>query len=302
MLEVDAYESRELATVLARRVEHCPDKPWIITASREYSYREMDTRSGQLAQGMVDAGIRAGDTVLIMLPDTVDFVLAWCALSKFGAIEVPVNVHNRGNPLAYLINDSLAKTIIVDVQFVDRIAALEDELKSLERVVIYDESGFYDNSALTDLGARFEIIEFGRLFADEIYAGPAPAYHDLMGIMYTSGTTGPSKGVMTTHAHAFEYAYGVTEMLELDENDVYCAPLPLFHIAGQFATIYASCIGGATAIISGPVSVERFWQDVHFFARRHGQFSLPPARERRRCRQPARTRAGGTADSRGRGF
>ena len=262
MLEVEDYPARDLTTVLNRRVEHCPDKSWIVTAEREYSYREMDRRSGRLAQGMVDAGIGKGDTVLIMLPDTVDFILVWCALSKFGGIEVPVNVHNRGNPLAYLINDSLARSLVIDIELLDRIDALKDDLEQLERVILYDASGRFDAPLVSALASRFEILRLEDFYAESVYAGPPPAYHDLMGVLYTSGTTGPSKGVTTTHAHAFEYAYGITEMLELRESDVYGAPLPLFHIAGQFATIYASCIMGATALISGPFSVERFWRDI----------------------------------------
>jgi len=265
-LDIETTESRDLPTVLANRVAHCPDKPWILTADKAYSYRKMNELSGRLAQGMIDIGIAPGDTALIMLPDTVDFILAWCALSKFGGIEVPVNVHNRGNPFAYLVNDSLAKTLLVDIAYLERVDAVAGQLEHLQRLVLYDAANpgrEIPASAIPDsLAARFDILRFGELFAERVYDGPAPAYHDLMGIMYTSGTTGPSKGVTTSHAHAFEYAYGIIEMLELGENDIYCAPLPLFHIAGQFATIYASCIAGATAVISGPFSVERFWQDI----------------------------------------
>ena len=263
---VDPVTSRDLSTVLARRVNHSADKPWILTADRAYSYAEMDALSGQLAKGLVDAGICSGDTVLIMLPDTVDFILTWCALSKFGGIEVPVNVHNRGNPLAYLINDSLAQSIIIDVKFLDRLIDLESEFKHLKKIILYDENNpsgaVAVPEALTGFGSRFEILQFAELYAEQRYCGPTPAYHDLMGVLYTSGTTGPSKGVTMTHAHAYEYAFGVTEMLELTEDDIYCAPLPLFHIAGQFATIYASCIAGASTVISGAFSVDRFWKDI----------------------------------------
>lgn len=269
MLEIETTEFRDLQTVLANRVAHCPDKPWILTARREFSYREMDGLSGRLAQGMIDIGLAHGDTVLIMMPDTIDFILAWCALSKFGGIEVPVNVHNRGNPFAYLVNDSLARVMIIDVALVDRVEAVADQLENLERLVLYDAGEPCDSATKFNLpesiSSRFEILHFGELFADRVYTGPAPAYHDLMGIMYTSGTTGPSKGVTTSHAHAYEYAYGIIEMLELKEDDIYCAPLPLFHIAGQFATVYASCIAGATAVISGPFSIERFWKDIADF-------------------------------------
>lgn len=57
-------------------------------------------------------------------------------------------------------------------------------------------------------------------------------------IMYTSGTTGPAKGVVIAHRHAYEYAKSVVSIHEIDESDIYYAPLPLFHIAVQWATLY----------------------------------------------------------------
>src|SRR6266571_67301 len=88
------------------------------------------------------------------------------------------------------------------------------------------------------------------------------AEHDLVAIMYTSGTTGPSKGVRVTHAHAYTYANLAAQALELTEGDVYYAPLPLFHIAGQWALVYACLQVGATAIVRRRFSVSDFWAVV----------------------------------------
>ena len=113
--------------------------------------------------------------------------------------------------------------------------------------------------------ARQVFQPYADLFADDIWQGEGPRYLDLMAVMYTSGTTGPSKGGTVSHAHAFEYAWGVTQTLGLTEDDIYYAPLPLFHLAGQFAVVYCSCIAGASAVIPGPFSATRFWQDVRQF-------------------------------------
>ena len=87
--------------------------------------------------------------------------------------------------------------------------------------------------------------------------------------MYTSGTTGPSKGVKITHAHAYNYAACGLDLLALTPDDVYYAPLPLFHIAGQWAVIYAAMIAGATAVLTDRFTIDAFWDDV----RRHNATS-----------------------------
>ena len=256
----DPRAEQDLATVLAKRVARSPDKPWILSPDGAHSYREIDERSGRLAQGFADAGVSAGDTVLIMLPDTVDYIVIWCALSKIGAIEVPVNVHYRGGILTHVINDSLAKVMVVDGQFVDRVEAVRGELDHLTELVLLGKGS---EQAKVDGG--FDTHSYEDLFGEGIWQGQAPRYLDLMAVMYTSGTTGPSKGGTVTHAHAYEYAYGVMEMLELKEDDVYYAPLPLFHLAGQFAVVYCSCIAGATAVLPSAFSAARFWEDVRTF-------------------------------------
>ena len=79
--------------------------------------------------------------------------------------------------------------------------------------------------------------------------------------MYTSGTTGPQKGVLVSHRHAYEYANAVCRLLELRPADRYYAPLPLFHIAGQWAVVYACLQRGATAVVKRRFSVSEFWSD-----------------------------------------
>ena len=179
--------------------------------------------------------------------------------SKIGAIEVPVNVHHRGSILSYLINDSQAEVLVVDAQYLERIEAVADDLDTLKRICVV---GAADHA----IDADAELIDWRELSSsDREWAGEGPSHVDLMAVMYTSGTTGPSKGATITHAHAYQYAEGVVRVLDLNESDIYYAPLPLFHIAGQFALVYAACIAGATAVLPGTFSARRFWRDV----RRH---------------------------------
>ncbi len=263
----DPRTEQDLKQVLRKRAARSGDKIWIQTGERAYSYAYMDRRSNRLARGFANIGIAAGETVLIMLPDTVDYVLIWCALSKLGAVEVPVNTHYRGGILTHIINDSLAGTLICDRRFLDRVADVSASLRNLQRIIVYSQHPFDDAPALPDaLASRCAALRYEALAEES--AEPledGPRYCDLMGVMYTSGTTGPSKGGMITHAHAWEYAKGVVEMLELEERDIYYATLPFFHIAGQWALVYACCLVDATAVLKGAFSLDDYWQDVRRF-------------------------------------
>ena len=260
----DPRQEQTLAQVLKKRVERVGDKPWVLTSERPYTYREIDTASTRLGHGLMGIDLSKGETVLIFLPDTIDYIHIWCALAKFGAVEVPVNVHYRGGILAHVVNDSLAETMIVDRQYLDRLEVVLDEIKTVKRLILYSEKADGTEPMLPpSLAGRFEALRFEDLFSDdESEIADGPAYNDLAGVMYTSGTTGQSKGAMITHCHAFEYAIVAVECLEMRSDDVYYGPLPMFHIAGQWAVIYAACIMDATAVLAGTFSLTSFWEDI----------------------------------------
>jgi crotonobetaine/carnitine-CoA ligase len=252
--------ARTLVQVLAERAATCADRAWIVSSHRRATYGDMSVLSDRLARGFSALGIGARDPVLLLLSDAVDFLACWCALSRLGALEVPVNAHLRGSVLAHVINDSCAATMVVGEEFLDRLSEVAGDLTGLRRLVVHGDG------VSRPLFGRFQVTGFDGLLAQAAGAPPCeftPPERDLMAVMYTSGTTGPSKGVMVTHAHAYEYAAGIGEMLKLTPDDVYYGPLPLFHIAGQWAVAYAACIAGATAVIPGTFSRSDFWKDVN---------------------------------------
>jgi crotonobetaine/carnitine-CoA ligase len=114
------------------------------------------------------------------------------------------------------------------------------------------------------LAQRCQVVCFEDLFSDDTSDfEPAPKYNDLVAIMYTSGTTGKSKGVATTHAHSFAYADGAGEIHYLDTQDrFYTSGLPLFHIGAQWAVCYASMIYGSSVVLRQGYKNEHFWSDI----------------------------------------
>lgn len=264
MPQRDPPARQSLGAVLAERAGRCPDAAFILSDDRSLSYGEAERQSNRIANGLAALGVAPGEPVLAMMPNVVEFVLLWLGLAKRGAIQVPVNTALRGSLLVHIVQDSAASVMIVEAGFLARLAEVAPRLEGLRRLIVFDRGE--RKPALPAPLAGMERVDFATLLAAPA-TPPArlPAPHDLKAVMYTSGTTGPSKGVAIAHAHAYAYAHGGLELMELAPGDVYYAPLPLFHIAGQWAVCYASLIAGSAAVVSERFSVERFWQDARRF-------------------------------------
>ena len=255
-------EERSVGPVLARAARALGDAALIVEVGGDtISYRRMDRRANRIARGLAGVGVGKGDPVLFMMPDGIDLAALWCGLARRGAPEVPVNRAFRGAFLRRIANDSGARTFVIDARFLGRLAEVAGELSDLERCIVYPRLP----GALPDaLSRRFEVLPFTALDGgDDSPIDGGPAGHDLIGILYTSGTTGASKGVMVCHAHAYRYAHNVARNHEVGRGDrYYGAGLPLFHIAGQWGVLYASLLRGATMILRRGYRNEYFWKDV----------------------------------------
>ena len=264
MPQKDPRNEQSVGRILSGRARAIPDAPFILSDRRTLNYGEADLESNRLANGASALGITRESAVLVMMPNVVEFIVIWLGLGKLGAVQVPVNTAYRGSLLVHVINDSASSTMIVAAEYLERIAEVAPGLDHLERLIVFGTKG--GSPELPGALARLERFDFGVLLdADDAPLEDLPRHHDLKAVMYTSGTTGPSKGVMISHRHAYTYAHGNFELMDLRPGDVYYAPLPLFHIAGQWAMCYSSMIAGSAAVVTEKFSVERFWDDARRF-------------------------------------
>ena len=193
-------EDRTLGRVLTIAVRQVGEKPLVIdVAGDAISYAESDRRANQIGRGLSDLGIAHQEPVLFMLPDGIDLLLLVFGLARKGAVQVPINLAYRGSFLSRIINDSTSRTLVVDADYLDRLSAVADELAHLRRCVIHPR---VPETVPENLASRFELLDFETLSsADHSPLEDGPSYRDLAGIMYTSGTTGASKGVMVCRAN-----------------------------------------------------------------------------------------------------
>ena len=250
-----ALPDRTLTRAFTRVLRDHPDKIAHSDDAASYTYTAAFERSLLLGGGLAQLGVGRQDAVALMLDNHLDIVHTWFGLNLTGAVEVPVNTAYKGTFLLHILNDSGARVLVVEDRYCDRIAFIADELTHLETVVVRGGEG----SALE--GTRFARLPFDRLLA-----GPAATPVDvdpgeLMMIMYTSGTTGLSKGVMIPHAHGYTYS-SREDVARPREHDRTLCMLPMFHLAGQGFGIYQSLIAGGYCHLTGAFSVSGFWDLV----------------------------------------
>ncbi|HMG42004.1 MAG TPA: AMP-binding protein [Acidimicrobiales bacterium] len=245
---------RTITRVLADCAERDPDRPAVTSADEVVSRSELFERA-RLVGGWFR---RLGDQprVALMLDDHLDHVLAVAGLCVAGGVQVPVNTAYRGALLAHVLADSGVETLVVDARYLPRVAEVRDRVPGLRRIVVRGEA---------TLGVpHCDLVPFAAL-GDGAPCSPAHREPwDLYGIMYTSGTTGVSKGVLTTHGHAFGYA-SPAGLQAATPDDVSLVVMPLFHVSGQLWGVVNALMAGAEAVVAGGFHVSTFWPQV----RRH---------------------------------
>ncbi len=159
------------------------------------------SRALRLAAGFAAAGVGPSEPAALLLDNSLDLVHTFTGLALGGMVEVPVNTAYKGRFLTHILNDSQAGVAVVEDGYLDRLAAIAGDLTSLHTIVVRG-----DPARAGTLAQRFRVMPFAELESAGS-AAPAPAdAGDLVAYMYTSGTTGLSKGVLISHAHAYTYA------------------------------------------------------------------------------------------------
>lgn len=243
-----------LPALLRQRARELGDAPYLSFAIDDASvtYHEADERSDRLAAGLAGMGVKPGECVLMMLDNRLEFVLSWFALNKLGAYHAPVNTDYRGDFLEHLANITQARIMIVGGRFLDVVVASQDRMAHLQTLIVV--AGEQDASTGRFAALPFEAVS---LPAEPPAVEVSPS--DVYSVMFTSGTTGRSKGALMPYAHGHLLNERNLSLLDLRSDSVYITELPLFHINAHMA-VYCALIVGARTRLEDRFSATR-WLD-----------------------------------------
>jgi len=251
-------KQRTIGRLLADKARRIGDRIWLIYGDGKYSYAEAHDISNRYANGFSDLGIRKGDHVAIMMPNCPEFIWTIWGLAKLGAVTVPLNTAARGDLLRYFVTQSDSCMVVVASEWTDRMAeALADE-NNIRAFITHGGAG----TKLAGLGKP--LIDIKTLAAasprepdPELVHASDPQY-----IMYTSGTTGPSKGVISPHSQAHGVGRSLAQNYGYRGDDVIFTCLPLFHGNALWYSCYAAFWADCTLAVSPRFSASSFWDEI----------------------------------------
>ena len=248
---------RTINEVFRATLERCPERRFLNFLDGDvWTYREFDQACNELAHGLQALGVGKETTVAGFLENRVEVLLTWFAAMRLGGIYVPVNPAFKGDFLRHQLEDSCAAAVVAEPDLVKQFAPIASGLTHL-RVVLH--RGTLASAPPLPFAVKplREVLVAGR---ERIEAPSLPS--DITALLYTGGTTGPSKGCMIPHNAMVDLAHFTVEHDARTEHDVAWTCLPFTHSNALGLTVLAQMLVGGTAAVSRRFSVSTFWDDV----------------------------------------
>jgi carnitine-CoA ligase len=280
-MDIDDINIEELVVkdVLLRRVETDRDSPFIRFGEEVASYGRIHQSALDISSALRRLEVRRAELVALMLPNSIEYVELYFGLAYQGAAVVLVNTSFRGYMLEYVLNDAASRILIADEEFLPLLLESESALDHLQVILVPGPP-----SSVEQWANRFSRIDVRSLDslrqeapAESQPSTPGNSHQDLHCVVYSSGTTGPSKGIMISNAHALIKAVEVLRICDFTADDILYSPLPLFYSMGLLRGVLSVALVGSSIVLRDKFSVSSYWDDVraHNATVGHCVFSLP---------------------------
>lgn len=219
---------------LERTLRVFPEKTGIVDGNRRLTYAAFGARVYRLANALRRKGIEPGDRVAILCRNATEMLEAHFGIPQIGAILVPINVRLTTDEIAYILDHSGARALILDAEFAPLVAPIRQQLDALTLIIVADVSSRHNGSP-TDASALPDSVDYEEFLRDsspEPFVYPVDDEDHPISINYTSGTTGRPKGVIYTHRGAYLNALGEIIEVGLRPDSTYLWTLPMYHCNG----------------------------------------------------------------------
>jgi fatty-acyl-CoA synthase len=260
---IDILKDMTLGELIDQVATINPNNEALVFKDLRLNYRELQNKVNQLAKGLLEIGVKKGDKVSIWVSNRPDWIYTKFAVAKIGAVLVPVNTRFKTHELEYILKNSDSTTLVMmdnflNIDFIKMIQEVCPEINSCQKgklnspnvpflkniIAVSDKKydGMFNFSEVMDMGSNSSLDDE----LQRIQSSVKP--DDIVNIQYTSGTTGPPRGVMHAH-HMVSHMFLVGERAGCMANDRMIIFLPLFHIFGNCSALLVAITHGACFIL-----------------------------------------------------
>ena len=230
---------------LENAAQKYPDKEAVWHKDRWMTYAEIDSLSNKVANYLKERNVYRGDRVAILYENSFDYVIAYFAVLKAGAIEVSLNTETTADTLTYALNDTGAKAVITSQKHTRHLVPALRKSPQAREILVEQK----DMSAYEEIG-HCHPVRLSQIYngGDANPPGVRGIDVDLASITYTTGSTNTPKGVMHTHLNVVSNTHSIIEYLALTNRDRIMIVLPFFYIYGISLLTTHVCVGGSMVI------------------------------------------------------
>lgn len=245
---------RTLPALLQRQSALFGARPLLRVAGRQWTHGDAAQAAAVRAGALARAGVVRGDRIAVMCGNRIEFLETFLGAGWLGASVVPVNTASMGPQIEYFLANSETKLLVIEAGFLERLKTADLGRTALREVWVVGEA-----DAAWELPAGVHVSRYPE--GAEAIAPAAVQPGDPLAILYTSGTTGPAKGVICPHAQYFWWGLNTAEVLGIGRDDVLCTTLPLFHI-NALNTFAQAAVTGAEVVFEPRFSASGFWPSM----------------------------------------
>lgn len=249
---------RLLGEALLNSSRNYPGKTAVISKGVPYSYSQLNISASNLAQHLLNSGIKKGDRVAIYLENSWEAIVSIYGTTLAGAVFLVINPQTKSDKLKYILNDSGAKVFISSHVFSNEFIPAIEGSESLIEIIITGEV------RQIEMTSHFRQISFDNTISthEDSKSTPNIIPNDLAALIYTSGSTGFPKGVMMTHQSMVFASWSLIQYLRLSENDRIVLLLPLAFDYGLYQLLMAITIGGTLIVEQSFIFLASIFENI----------------------------------------
>ena len=249
-----------LPKVLIEQAFKIPDKEFLqFSYNKVLTFSEVNRLANKVANSLSKLSIKKGDKVSVYMPNSLEICLAWFGILKNGSIMVPINTAYIMDFFQYIVESSDSKIIIIAEEYMDRLANIQKRIPLIENVIVWSREG--ENNFDTAGYKEKSCISWNNFVNQGSDSEPhiEITHLDHARLMYTSGTTGRSKGIVRPCAADYSSAQNYSSIMDITLDDTIFTCLPLFHSNAMVMGVYPAMIRGAKVVIEEKYSASNFW-------------------------------------------